>query len=496
MNKRCLMIFVSLLCFLNNSKSQCTFTTAVPYFETFAGVTSANQLPTCWSASNLGNTCLTATSSQTNNLVALTGNQYAYFAALPVGANYFYSHGIQLNSGVTYSTSVWFKTEYFGYTNWSDLSILIGPNQNTLNLVQVASTNTAAVSALYKSVSNTFTVATSGIYYIAIRATSSSSTGAQYLVFDDFKIDSLCMAPLNLSASAASICAGQSVTLSVSGANTYTWNTGSNASSIIATPNINVTYSVVGTNTLTGCSSSASLNLNVKDSPNVITIASSPFICSGTSASITALGASSYSWSTGQQTNSITVSPSLSTSYSVTGSYSNGCSGSAVQFIQVNPLPTITAFASATTTCVGDSVTLYASGAVTYQWNGINSGNTIGVFPTVTTIYTVTGTNAQGCSNTANVEVQVSSCAGINSLGTSKSDISLSPNPFQNEFLISTGSYDIKTIIITDINGRVILDLITGEEQLIVNTKYYAPGIYYVKLRSETQSQFFKLIKD
>jgi hypothetical protein len=494
-------IFISIVCFINISKAQCTFTTAVPYFETFAGVTSPNQLPTCWSASNLGNTCLTAISALPNNLVALTGNQYAYFAASPVGANYFYSQGIQLNTGVIYSTSLWFQTEYYGYTNWSDLSILIGPNQNTLNLVQVASTNTTAVSTIYKSVSNTFTVASSGIYYFAIRATSSSSTGAQYLVFDDFKIDSLCMAPLNITASASSICSGQSVSLSVSGANTYTWNTGSNATTIIVTPNSNSTYSVVGTNTLTGCSSSASLNLSVNSSPNVINYANPPVICLGSSAILTAFGAVSYSWSSGQQGNSITVSPSVSTSYSVIGTNNYGCTSNAVQLIQVNPLPTLTVVSAmpSSTICNGDLDTLNASGANSYTWTYSQNtllGSQIIVTPSVTTNYTVMGKDNNGCTSQTTFVLNVNGCTGLNHLLGTNNEIAVFPNPFQNVFLISTGSYELKTIVITDINGRVILDMITKEEQLLMNTRYYALGIYYVKISSETQSQFFKMIKN
>src|SRR5207253_7198962 len=113
------------------------------------------------------------------------GSKFASFYYSPSGTNYFYTNAIQMYAGVTYSASVWFATNYYGDLNWTDMSIMVGPNQTTVGLVPVASTNGPAASSGYKSLSNTFTVATSGIYYVAIRGTNSGGCCAYHLNWDD-----------------------------------------------------------------------------------------------------------------------------------------------------------------------------------------------------------------------------------------------------------------------------------------------------------------------
>ncbi|MDI3527883.1 MAG: large repetitive protein [Tenuifilum sp.] len=72
----------------------------------------------------------------------------------------------------------------------------------------------------------------------------------------------------------------------------------------------------------------------------------------------------------------------------------------------VNPLPTVTANASANPVCEGDGVTLTGSGAVSYSWDkGVNDGEEF--YPTATDTYTVIGTDANGCQNTDKITVTV-----------------------------------------------------------------------------------------
>jgi gliding motility-associated-like protein len=120
----------------------------------------------------------------------------------------------------------------------------------------------------------------------------------------------------------------------------------------------------------------------------------------------TANGVSSYNWSTGSTQNPLTVSPTITTTYSVTGNSS--CPGQGVVTVTVNSLPTINI--NSATICANTSVTLAASGtASTYTWNTGATQNTVNVSPSTTTSYTVTGANAFGCVSTQTAMVNVNS---------------------------------------------------------------------------------------
>ena len=127
--------------------------------------------------------------------------------------------------------------------------------------------------------------------------------------------------------SSSLICAGNSVTLTANGANTYTWSTGSNSTSIVITPTANATYTVIGTNTA-GCVSptAAVNNVTLNALPTLSVVTSNSIICAGSTATLTASGATTFTWSTTANTSSIAVTPSATASYTVNGTGANGCS--------------------------------------------------------------------------------------------------------------------------------------------------------------------------
>ena len=141
-----------------------------------------------------------------------------------------------------------------------------------------------------------------------------------------------------------------------------------------------------------------------------ITVASTPTsMCLGGCATINALGTTNYTWSIGSTSVGITVCPTVTTTYSVIGTNTFGCNSSAAITLTVNPIPTISAASNNATVCLGKTVTLTASGGSTYSWNLGPTTVTISDSPAATTVYTVTGTSAAGCSNTGTVEVVVNS---------------------------------------------------------------------------------------
>ncbi len=155
---------------------------------------------------------------------------------------------------------------------------------------------------------------------------------------------------------------------------------------------------------MSGCDSTLVLTLTVQPLPTVNIQASQQAICDGGSVVLTATGADSYVWSTNESTTSITVSPNTTTIYSVTGT-TNGCGDTAMITITVNPLPQITITSSTTNLCPGSTTTLTAQGGQTYLWSNSSTTNPITVSPTITTTYSVTGTDANSCSSVATVTI-------------------------------------------------------------------------------------------
>ncbi|TND10121.1 MAG: glycosyl hydrolase [Bacteroidetes bacterium] len=212
------------------------------------------------------------------------------------------------------------------------------------------------------------------------------------------------------SASATTICAGNSVTITSSGASSYLWMPGSmTGSSVVVTPSSTTTYTVTGT-AVNGCTNTATRTINVVALPNVTATASSSTICTGGSTTLTASGANTYLWNPGSMSGAVvTVSPTATTTYTVTGS--NGtCINTFTITVTVTSTPTVTATASSPSICGSGSATLTAGGATTYVWMpGSLSGSSVIVSPSSTTTYTVTGTVPGGCSNTETITITVAS---------------------------------------------------------------------------------------
>jgi gliding motility-associated-like protein len=199
------------------------------------------------------------------------------------------------------------------------------------------------------------------------------------------------------------ICNGQTATLTASGATTYIWNNGATSPSITVSPSVTTNYSVVGTKA--GCPSLPK-NTSITVNPIPIVTVNSPTICSGRSATLTASGATTYSWSNGATSSVITVSPNTTANYTVTGTTLNCPSLPKTSTVTVNPTPVISV--NSTIICEGESTLLTASGADTYSWSNGLSGSSINVSPILTTTYTVTGTSLSCPSIPKNSVVTVS----------------------------------------------------------------------------------------
>ncbi len=96
----------------------------------------------------------------------------------------------------------------------------------------------------------------------------------------------------------------------------------------------------------------------------------------------------------------------------VTCTASGQSTASASTTVTVQPKPVITASAASYTINSGENTALTATGALTYKWSpgtGLSSiiGPAVTAFPQATTVYTVTGTTAGGCTGSDTVKVNV-----------------------------------------------------------------------------------------
>lgn len=268
---------------------------------------------------------------------------------------------------------------------------------------------------------NAATSFTGGVSTYTVNA-NSLTTGNDYYVMVDGWGGDICKYNIQaisgvalpaITAVPGTICAGQTTTLTApAGATGYTWEpTGENTRTITVSPGTQMTYTCfVGG--VCGYKQTLTKTVYLYTTPTITFSTTNPTICVGNTVSLTAGGANTYTWS-GGITNGGAFSPTISNTYTVNATSSNGCTNTAVNTVSVNALPSVTANATSSTVCKGSSVTLTGSGtASSYTWTGgISNGTTF--TPSVTTTYTVTGIDGNGCKNTAVKTVTVNSIPSV-----------------------------------------------------------------------------------
>lgn len=201
-------------------------------------------------------------------------------------------------------------------------------------------------------------------------------------------------------------CAGSTIQLSSSGGNTYAWSGPNGFTSTLQNPTLpNAQVNQSGNYTVTvtssaGCSAVTSVYVLINPVPTTKINPSINPVCNGESVILYGIGAATYLWSTGANTPNITVTPTINTTYTVTGTIGN-CTSTASIVITVSPVTPITINPASLSICVNDTITLSANGGVKYTWSTGETGSSIKVSPRENTTYTVTGTNANGCTGKA-----------------------------------------------------------------------------------------------
>ncbi len=217
--------------------------------------------------------------------------------------------------------------------------------------------------------------------------------------------------PVSLAAANSVVCTNKTTTLSATAtAFAYTWlpvNISGTASSIAISPSVSTIYTVSVSNG--SCVGTGTISIQANPVPTISSSSSSGSICPGDAATLSANGGINYTWTpVNQNGSSISVTPTVTTTYTLVGNNSFGCLNTSLLTLTVGIKPNLTLAASNPSICNGGSSTLTAGAANSYTWTGGPSTNTYVVSPTQQTTYTVTGTNASsGCNDTKTIDIYV-----------------------------------------------------------------------------------------
>lgn len=283
------------------------------------------------------------------------------------------------------------------------------------------------------------------------------------------------------------VCAGSPLSLIASGsASTYSWSTGTNGNFLTVSPLVSTTYTVFGS--IGNCSTSLGFPVTVHPLP--VIAFSNGTICLGSSFLLSPSGAVNYTYSSVFPQ----VTPAVTTSYSVIGVDANGCTGTASNTVLVFPLPLITASSSnPSEICAGETAILTASGAQTFTWNGTATGAVYSVQPSATTVYTVFGTDANGCTAGTTIPQLVAICLGVDQHSGTELSLKVFPNPNNGEFTVSLNTP--AEIRVLNALGQLVKTQKLSSGQNAIDMNGEPSGLYILNVSLNGKSASLRVVK-
>jgi hypothetical protein len=285
-------------------------------------------------------------------------------------------------------------------------------------------------------------------------------------------------------------CDGDSVVISsADGTSAYLWNTASTTQSVVATAA--GTY-YLGLVTNKGCvASSDTIDVVVNPNPNAnVTVTGSLDLCPGDSVGLSANSGLTYSWSTGDSTQSITVGQSANITVDVTNGF--GCtSTSALQEVVLHAFPVTSQILGDTVGIVPLQQYVYVVSQTpgnTYQWTAVNGAVISGQGTNIATVMwsqdttgslTVVESNGY-CNDTASVQIRTN--IGIEDIV--KSNIQLFPNPTQGRLIVqgeeALGEYAIYNMV-----GAIVASGTTSDSEAHFDLSGLPSGVYWLNIAGE-----------
>ncbi|MBL7923218.1 MAG: T9SS type A sorting domain-containing protein [Bacteroidia bacterium] len=350
---------------------------------------------------------------------------------------------------------------------------------------------------------SSITVSTAGTYTVRV----TQSGGCSATSFGTSITTGSAPVPTITASGPTTFCSGGSVTLTASNGTAYLWSNGATTKSVSISTSGNYTVRVTQAGGCSATSSATAVSVGTGTAPTpTITAGSSTTFCQGGSVALTASTGTSYLWSNGATTKSITAS--AAGNYYVSVSQSNGCSStSSATTITVNPVATFTITPSGPLSfCQGGSVRFNVSNsnASTYVWYK----NNVVVYTGTSTVYSAT------TAGVYKMRAQLGSCGVFSNPYTvtipcregevlsENSNFIAYPNPFSSmiTFAFELSDESPVSIRLFDATGKlidVILDnsqVMSGETRIEYGTTHLPGGIYIAEISTPQHTQRIRIV--
>ena len=266
-----------------------------------------------------------------------------------------------------------------------------------------------------------------GLYRLMLAENGNLDSPKCRIITESIAINIAQSPKITASSSPSTICNGFTSTLSASGTTSFNWSNGSKGANVQVTPSSTTTYTVTGTDTLTGCIDKATATIVVNTVPSTPVVAAPDSICAGNQATLTATApGGTYKWydvPTGGSpiyTGDSYVTPVLNDTktYYVEVESSSSCTSTSRKAVKVNvnAIPIAPAVIGGATICAGNSITLTAvAPGGTYKWYDSPTGGSpfytgdkyVTPVLTSTKVYYVEVESASKCTSTSRTVVTV-----------------------------------------------------------------------------------------
>ncbi len=294
-------------------------------------------------------------------------------------------------------------------------------------------------------------------------------------------------------ANTTTLCVGDDLVLSGSGASSYTWNNGV-VNAVSFNPTQTSTYTVTGT-AANGCSDTDAIKVVVNTLPTVKANATFNAVCKGEKVLLFGTGTNQYTWSSNVIDRESFI-PTGTKTYTVKGTNATGCSNFDTITVIVHELPVVTLNLDSDTVCTSDAAFDLSGGSPSGgEYSGVVSNGKFdpaqagpGIKPI---IYNYIG--LYGCSGSASSQIVVDVCAGIGELSAIQFDAY--PNPVK-DLLTITADVAIYEVQILNVNGALVYNQHFIQTNNTINLSSFAKGVYFLQVKTEAGVSVRKLVKE